>query len=42
MRDVDRPVAAVLPAGTHRALDGQTHDVDPAALAPALTGPAPL
>ncbi|WP_433471766.1 alpha/beta fold hydrolase [Spirillospora sp. CA-142024] len=36
MRDIARRTAALLPAGTHRTLDGQTHDVDPAALAPAL------
>ncbi|MGC4953112.1 alpha/beta fold hydrolase [Actinomadura citrea] len=38
MRDIARRTAALLPAGTHRTLDGQTHDVDPAALAPALAG----
>ncbi|MEU9034561.1 alpha/beta fold hydrolase [Streptomyces sp. NPDC048352] len=31
-----RALAALLPAGLHRTLDGQTHDVDPAALAPVL------
>ncbi|MFD0534160.1 hypothetical protein ACFQY7_10715 [Actinomadura luteofluorescens] len=36
MRDIARRTAALLPAGTHRTLDGQTHDVDPAVLAPAL------
>lgn len=36
MRDIARRVAGLLPAGTHRTLDGQTHDVDPAVLAPAL------
>ncbi|WP_141575336.1 alpha/beta fold hydrolase [Actinomadura sp. WMMA1423] len=36
MRDIARLTAAHLPAGTHRTLEGQTHDVDPAVLAPAL------
>ncbi|RSS57689.1 alpha/beta hydrolase [Streptomyces sp. WAC07061] len=31
-----RVLAALLPTGRHRTLDGQTHDVDPPALAPAL------
>ncbi|RST08173.1 alpha/beta hydrolase [Streptomyces sp. WAC07149] len=31
-----RALAALLPEGLHRTLDGQTHDVDPAVLAPAL------
>ncbi|MFA1547057.1 alpha/beta fold hydrolase [Actinomadura chokoriensis] len=38
MVDTARRVAALLPAGTHRALDGQTHDVAPDALAPVLAG----
>ncbi len=36
MRDTARRVAALLPAGTHRTLDGQTHDVAPEVLAPVL------
>ncbi|NDU75372.1 alpha/beta fold hydrolase [Actinomadura sp. DSM 109109] len=36
IRDIARRTAELLPAGTHRTLDGQTHDVDPAALAPVL------
>ncbi|MES9543573.1 alpha/beta fold hydrolase [Actinomadura sp. NPDC000600] len=36
MRDIARRTAAHLPAGTHRTLEGQNHDVDPAVLAPAL------
>ncbi|GAA1863313.1 alpha/beta fold hydrolase [Actinomadura bangladeshensis] len=36
MRDTARRVAALLPAGTDRVLDGQTHDVAPEALAPVL------
>ncbi|MEU9714587.1 alpha/beta hydrolase [Streptomyces sp. NPDC047976] len=31
-----RALAGLLPTGLHRTLDGQTHDVDPAVLAPAL------
>ncbi|MFB4310232.1 alpha/beta fold hydrolase [Actinomadura sp. GTD37] len=38
MRDTAHRVAALLPAGTHRTLDGQTHDVAPGALAPVLAG----
>jgi pimeloyl-ACP methyl ester carboxylesterase len=37
MRDIARRAAALLPAGSHRTLDGQTHDVAPEALAPVLT-----
>ncbi|WP_396455009.1 alpha/beta fold hydrolase [Actinomadura sp.] len=36
MRDTARRVAALLPAGTHRTLDGQSHDVAPEVLAPVL------
>jgi pimeloyl-ACP methyl ester carboxylesterase len=36
MRDTTRRVAGLLPAGTHRVLDGQTHDVAPEALAPVV------
>lgn len=36
MRDTARRVAALLPAGTHRTLGGQTHDVAPEVLAPVL------
>ncbi|MER6815762.1 alpha/beta hydrolase [Spirillospora sp. NPDC000708] len=36
MRDAARRLAALLPAGAHRVLDGQTHDVAPDVLAPAL------
>lgn len=36
MRSGARALAGLLPAGHHRTLDGQTHDVDPAVLAPAL------
>ncbi|TDD76749.1 alpha/beta hydrolase [Actinomadura darangshiensis] len=36
MRDTAVRAAELLPAGTHRTLDGQTHDVDPAVLAPVL------
>ncbi|SFO75675.1 MULTISPECIES: alpha/beta fold hydrolase [Actinomadura] len=36
MRDTARRAAALLPAGSHRTLDGQTHDVAPAVLAPVL------
>jgi pimeloyl-ACP methyl ester carboxylesterase len=36
MRDTARRVAALLPAGADRVLDGQTHDVAPEALAPVL------
>ncbi|NVI86855.1 alpha/beta fold hydrolase [Actinomadura sp. BRA 177] len=38
MRDTAARVAGLLPAGTHRTLDGQTHDVAPGVLAPALAG----
>lgn len=36
MRDAARRVADALPHGQHRTLEGQTHDVAPEALAPAL------
>ncbi|MCX5377503.1 alpha/beta fold hydrolase [Streptomyces sp. NBC_00091] len=36
LRSGARALAGLLPAGRHRTLEGQTHDVDPAALAPAL------
>jgi pimeloyl-ACP methyl ester carboxylesterase len=36
MREVGRRVAGALPAGEHRTLDGQTHDVSPQVLAPVL------
>ncbi|MFI0487417.1 alpha/beta fold hydrolase [Actinomadura sp. 9N215] len=36
MRDTARRLAAALPDGTHRTLDGQTHDVSADALAPVL------
>lgn len=36
MRDTARRVAGLLPAGAHRVLDGQTHDVAADALAPVL------
>jgi pimeloyl-ACP methyl ester carboxylesterase len=36
MADTARTLAKTMPAATLRGLDGQTHDVDPVALAPAL------
>ncbi|MDB4954948.1 MAG: alpha/beta hydrolase fold protein [Myxococcales bacterium] len=36
MHEGTRALAAAVPAGHHRTLDGQTHDVDPAVLATAL------
>lgn len=36
MRDTAQRVASTLPHGQHRSLEGQTHDVAPEALAPAL------
>lgn len=36
MADTARTLAKAMPSATLRGLDGQTHDVDPAALAPAL------
>lgn len=36
MRTAMRTLAKALPDATHRTLDGQTHDVDPAILGPAL------
>ncbi|WP_432836823.1 alpha/beta fold hydrolase [Dactylosporangium sp. CA-092794] len=36
LRDAARETAAALPSATLEVLDGQTHDVDPAALAPLL------
>ena len=36
LQDAARATADALPTGTHRTLDGQTHDVDPDALAPVL------
>ncbi|MFC4053623.1 alpha/beta fold hydrolase [Actinomadura syzygii] len=37
MRDIAARTAELLPAGTHRTLPGQTHDVAPDALAPVLS-----
>ncbi|TYB41340.1 alpha/beta fold hydrolase [Actinomadura chibensis] len=37
MRDIAARTAALLPAGTHRTLPGQTHDVAPDAVAPVLS-----
>jgi hypothetical protein len=34
--DTAQTLAKTMPSATLRGLDGQTHDVDPAALAPAL------
>ncbi|WP_373429277.1 hypothetical protein [Streptomyces sp. V4I23] len=36
MREAARAVAAALPRGRHRTLTGQTHEVAPHVLAPAL------
>jgi hypothetical protein len=36
LRDAVRAVAEAVPAARHRYLDGQTHEVDPAVLAPVL------
>jgi pimeloyl-ACP methyl ester carboxylesterase len=36
MREMARRIAGTLPEGLHRTLEGQTHDVAPAALAPVL------
>ena len=36
LRTAGKAVAEALPAGVHTTLDGQTHDVDAAALAPVL------
>jgi len=38
MADTARTLAKTMPSATLRGLDGQTHDVDPAALAPVLVG----
>ena len=37
MRETAQALADVLPAGQHRVLEGQEHNVDPAVLAPVLT-----
>jgi hypothetical protein len=36
IREPAQRVAGALPAGRHRSLEGQTHDVSPQALAPVL------
>jgi hypothetical protein len=38
MRDAARAVSRALPRGRHRTLTGQTHEVAPHVLAPALAG----
>jgi len=38
MRDAAKATAAALPDGRYDTLDGQTHDVAPEVLAPALAG----
>jgi pimeloyl-ACP methyl ester carboxylesterase len=38
LQAADQTVASALPHGEYRVLEGQTHQVDPAALAPMLTG----
>jgi hypothetical protein len=37
MAEANRKVAATIPGAQHRILDGQTHNVTPAALHPVLT-----